>query len=140
MKSIPPIKAMMTPFPHWIASDKPVTEAVRLMAEHGIRHLAIKDGSELVGVVTQRDIQNALTLSKSADHLSIGKVCLRQAYVVELSEPLDRVLLGMADQHLDAALVVKDGKLAGIFTITDACRGFRDLLRSLFPSGGDDAA
>jgi acetoin utilization protein AcuB len=140
VKSIPPIKALMTPFPHWIASNRPVREAVRLMAEHGISHLAIKDGSELVGVVTERDIQNARNLSEAADKLSVGDVGQRNAYVVELSEPLDRVLLGMADQHIDSALVVKDGKLAGIFTLTDACRCFRDLLRSLFPSGGDDAA
>jgi len=130
----------MTPFPHWIASDKPVSEATRLMAEHGVRHLAIKDEDELVGVVTQRDILNARKLNEAADQLLVGEVCVRHAFVVGLTEPLDRVLLGMADQQVDSALVVKDGKLAGIFTVTDVCRSFRELLRSLFPSGGDDAA
>jgi CBS domain-containing protein len=110
------------------------------MKQHGIRHLAVKSEGELVAVITERDIRNARNLNSDADDLSVGEICLRHAYVVELSEPLDRVLLGMADQHIDSALVVKDGKLAGIFTISDACRGFRKLLRSLFPSGGDDAA
>jgi hypothetical protein len=36
--------------------------------------------------------------------------------------------------------VVKEDKLAGIFTMSDACRHFAKLLRSLFPPGGDDAA
>ena len=36
----------------------------------------------------------------------------------------DRVLLHMADEHIGCALVVKDGRLAGIFTTTDACRVF----------------
>ena len=140
MKSIPQIKALMTPFPHWIASERPVSEAVRVMADHNIRHLAVKTGGELVAVVTERDIQNARNLKTQADELAVGEICVRHAYVVELTEPLDRVLRGMADKHIDSALVVKDGKLAGIFTISDACRGFGDLLRSLFPSGGDDAA
>lgn len=140
VKSIPQIKAVMTPFPHWISSDRPVSEAVRLMADHGIRHLAVKTGAKLVAVVTEHDVRNARNLNPQADQLEVGDICGKQAYVVELSEPLDRVLLGMADNYVDSALVVKDGKLAGIFTITDACRGFGDLLRSLFPSGGDDAA
>jgi CBS domain-containing protein len=140
MKSIPRIKAVMTPFPHWIASERPVSEAVRLMADHDIRHLAVKSGGELVAVVTERDIQNARQLNAKADRLAVGDICVKQVYVVELTEPLDRVLLGMADKYTDSALVVKDGKLAGIFTITDACRRFGDLLRSLFPAGGDDAA
>ena len=46
MNSIPQIKAVMTPFPHWIASERPVSEAVRLMADHSIRHLAVKSGAE----------------------------------------------------------------------------------------------
>lgn len=140
MNSIPQIRAVMTPFPHWVASEQPVSEAVRLMAEHGIRHLAVKTGGELVAVLTERDIQNARNLNPRTDQLAVADVCVRQAYVVELTEPLDRVLRGMAEKYSDSALVVKDGKLAGIFTMTDACRRFGDLLRSLFPSSGDDAA
>ena len=140
MKSIPQIKAVMTPFPHWIASERPVSEAVRLMSDHDIRHLAVKTGGELVAVLTEHDIRNARNLSPKTEELAVGDICMKNAYVVELTEPLDRVLRGRADQYVDSALVVKEGKLAGIFTITDACRGFSDLLRSLFPSGGDDAA
>ncbi len=63
------------------------------------------------------------------------------AYVVELSEPLDIVVLHMARQRIDSALVVKNERLVGIFTMTDACRFLGGLLRSLFPRGqGDDAA
>ena len=45
VKSIPPVKAVMTPFPHWIASEQPVSEAVRLMADHDIRHLMLAAGT-----------------------------------------------------------------------------------------------
>ena len=60
---------------------------------------------------------------------------------MDVNERLDRVLLHMADAHIGSALVVKEGKLAGIFTTNDACRCFADLLRSEFaPEEGDDAA
>jgi hypothetical protein len=47
----------------------------------------------------------------------------------------------MAKRRLGAALVVKDGRLAGIFTLTDACQCFAESLRERFPpAGGDEAA
>jgi CBS domain-containing protein len=47
----------------------------------------------------------------------------------------------MARDHIGAALVVRRGKLVGIFTVTDACRLFAEWLRVRFPgSGGDEAA
>jgi hypothetical protein len=36
--------------------------------------------------------------------------------------------------------VVKEERLVGIFTRTDACRNFAELLRSLFPRNHDDDA
>ncbi len=46
----------------------------------------------------------------------------------------------MAENRLDAALVVKKGRLAGIFTLTDACRCFAEHLRRRFPPDSDDEA
>jgi hypothetical protein len=45
----------------------------------------------------------------------------------------------MAERHIGSALVVKGEKLAGIFTATDAFRGFAQLLRTHYtPSPNDD--
>jgi len=40
---------------------------------------------------------------------------------VDLNTPLDRVLYEMADRQVDATLVVRKGKLVGVFTVMDAC-------------------
>lgn len=143
MKDIPPIKAVMTPFPHWVEIERPVAAARSMMAEHEIHHLPVMDAGQLVSVVTDREIRMVLDAGPnppSEDDLSVRDVCRPGAYVVGLFEPLDRVLQHMAEEHIDSVLVVKDDKLAGIFTHTDACRHFRKLLRQLFPSGGDDTA
>ena len=51
-----------------------------------------------------------------------------------------RILGAELREHIGSALVVKGGKLAGIFTMTDACRSFGEFLRSIFPDTGKDSA
>ena len=144
MKEIPPIKAVMTPFPHFVDCDQPITKALQLMERHGIRHLPVKDGEALVSVITDRDIRAAMgpaVASAPTRRLRVRDVMDREAYVVELSEPLDVVATHMAERRLDCALVVKSERLVGIFTMVDACRCLGGVFRSLFPRGhGDDAA
>ena len=138
MKAIPPMKAVMTPFPYWVDIESPVARARAMMQEHAIRHLPVMEGGNLVSVLGERELQHAAERSEADLH--VRDVCERGPYVVELFEPLDRVLYHMAEHSLDSVLVTKDGKLAGIFTVSDACRHFGKLLRSLFPPGGDSAA
>jgi acetoin utilization protein AcuB len=139
LRGMPPIVALMTPFPHSIAPEAPVSEAQAMMAEHDIRHLPVKRGEELVGTISEREVTMALgPLHGGARR--VGDVA-GEAYVVDLLTPTDEVLLSLADRRLEAALVVKEGRLAGIFTVTDAYRAFADLLGALFPKdGGEDAA
>ncbi len=135
MKAIPPIKAVMTAFPYWVDIDEPLPRAREMMARHAIRHLPVVEGSKLVSFLSEKELQREVE-----EDCRVRDVCQTKAYVVRLSEPLDRVLAYMAEHHLDCVFVVKDGKLAGIFTVSDVCRRFATLLRSLFPGGDDRAA
>jgi acetoin utilization protein AcuB len=140
---IPSIKAVMTPFPWHVDLDEGVSHAKAVMRERGIRHLPVTDGGELVGIVTDRDIglvENATREPAERGALKVRDACVLDAYVVELSEPLDRVLYEMAERHIDSALVVKRGKLAGIFTSSDVCHHFGQFLRMIFDRGSDDVA
>lgn len=137
---MPPIKALMTPFPYSVGVGASLDEAETLMREHRFRHLPVMDGGHLVGVLSDRDLKRAAQPAPGETAPRVGDVARLEAYVVPLTEPADRVLAHMAEHHLDAALVVKEGRLAGIFTATDACRGFADFLRRFFPSGGGEAA
>ncbi len=143
MRHVPLIKSVMTPFPYSIAIDAPIEDAQAMMADHDIRHLPVKDNGKIVSVISERDIR--LTLQSGSQHgkepLRVRDVIVPETYIVELNERLDSVLLHMARHHIGSALVVRNGKLAGIFTMTDACRCYGEYLRSLFPTGnGHDAA
>jgi len=140
---IPSIKAVMTPFPWDCHLDDRVGHAKNVMRERNIRHLPVIDGGDLVGIVTDRDIglvENAIREPAEREALTVRDVCVLDAFVVELSEPLDRVLREMAERHIDSAIVVKRGKLAGIFTSTDACHHFGRFLQMIFDRGDNDAA
>lgn len=133
---VPSVKAVMTPFPWSVEADEPVERARALMREHGIHHLPVTEAGRPAGVVRDDDLDGAAGDGAT----TVGEVFSRRAYVVELDAALDSVLLHMAEHHLDAAVVVRRGRLAGIFTATDACRCFGEWLRDTFdPSGGEAA-
>ena len=140
---IPPVQSVMTPFPWFIHIEDPLARAKEVMEQQGIRHLPVTEDGGPVGVVSARDIR----LLESAIHdpqrraaLRVRDACVLDAFVVETSEPLDRVLLEMARHHIGSVLVVKGKKLAGIFTVTDACRSYGEFLRAMFPDPPDDEA
>jgi CBS domain-containing protein len=134
----------MTPFPHSVDIDAAVAAARQFMREHGIRHLPVTADGELVGLLSERDIR--LHLGQATDDRAAGKTRVRDMhlddpYVVDLNEPLERVLNTMARRHIDSVLVTRNGRLAGVFTVTDVCRSFARFLNDHFrPPGGDEAA
>jgi CBS domain-containing protein len=138
MSRIPTIKSVMRAFPYSLPADGGLQEARRLMESHGIRHLPIVDGDELVGIVTANDLARAEAGGSKAR--SLRELVTSPAYTVGLDEPLDNVALHMATHRLGSALVVRQGKVVGIFTTTDALEVLARHLRRDFPQGGDDAA
>jgi CBS domain-containing protein len=141
---MPSVKLAMTPFPHAIDVGAPLSRAREMMLEYDIHHLPVTERGELVGVISAREVAIGTSISSArspAREPSVGEACARHAYVVEDAERLDHVLLRMAEERVGCALVLRRGKLVGIFTTTDACRSFADWLRAHFPDpGGDEAA
>lgn len=139
VKSIPQVKAVMTPFPHSIEASEATTRAKEMMARHGFHHLPVMEEGQLVGVISEPDLRRAESAGDAADR--VAAITRQDVLLVDLMEPLDRVLARMARRQVGSALVVKEGRLAGIFTATDACRSFAECLRAMFPGeGGDEAA
>ena len=66
-------------------------------------------------------------------YLMVKHIYRSDPYTVDLNEDLVVVLNEMARRHVGAALVLRNGKLAGVFTTTDACREFAKLLQKLSP-------
>ena len=144
MKKIPGIKSVMSPFPYWIDINATLAEAESMLVEHDISHLPVKEHGEIAALIAHSDIDRARANSADKDYVDKAKVadiCVRHPYFVGLDEPLDNVLLHMSNSHISTAIVVKENRLAGIFTQSDAYRWFATFLRDHFRNmGGDDIA
>ncbi len=115
----------MTPFPYSVTIDAPIGAARKLMLDKHVHHLPVTRESELVGIITDRDIKLLLGPelgSPDPRELTVEDGYISDAYIVDLEMPLLDVLKEMVDRHLGAALVTTHGRLAGIFTAQDACR------------------
>ena len=133
MPHMPSIKSVMTPFPYSIDIDAPINEARAFMLKQNIRHLPVISRGKLAGVLTDRDIKLYLGPDldyPKAENTRVRDVYLAEPYIVDLNERLDNVLAAMAAKHIGSVLVTRDGRLAGLFTVTDACRAFREIGRA----------
>src|SRR4051812_17653897 len=131
MRHMPQMLVVMTPFPHHIDVGASLTAAAQMMEEHAIRHLPVFERGDIIGVISQRDLQRAHPPGhplSSETELVVGDLCTIPPYFVDVSDPLDRVLDAMADKRLGSALVLKEGDLVGVFTAVDAYRLLTDML------------
>lgn len=145
MRAVPKMKSVMTPFPHSINRREPIGAARRLMMQHHVHHLPVVDNREPIGMITDRDIK--LILGPEFDYpdpkeLSVEDAMIEPAYVVDIDTSLITVLDKMHQQRIGSAVVTRDGRLAGIFSASDACRELSLWLKREFPDpdAGIDAA
>jgi predicted transcriptional regulator len=138
----PSLKVAMTPFPFAIPIDATLAEAGRMMAEHDVHHLPVIDEEHaIVGLLSNLDLMAVTKGKRQGQGMRVGGACTKDVYIVDLEEPIDNVVLTMAERHIGSAVVTRHGKLAGIFTWVDACRCLGEVLRAGRPSSkGDDAA
>lgn len=140
MKTMPRIGSVMTPFPYSLGPEDSLPTVRRMMGEHRIRHLPVMVKDSPAGVITDQDMRRAAAVGGSDAELKVGDLALSETCEFDISAPLDMVLSEMAARLLDCALVLKGGKLVGIFTSTDACRAFADFLRREAPSADGESA
>ena len=139
---MPTVGAAMTPFPYSVGPDASVLEVEQLMQLHRIRHVPVQEEGRVLGVISQRDLfhlVHAALPDTDKGRLRIRHLLQPDPYVTEMTAPLDEVAAELAERHVGSAVVLRHGKLAGIFSTVDACRLLADFLRDRFPEGPEAA-
>jgi CBS domain-containing protein len=140
MRHMPTLTEIMTPFPLQVEESMSINDAIQLMAEKTFNHLPVVFEHDVVGLLSTADIKLAQMPGHATTEfteLTVGDICRRRIYVVDLHVRLDQVLDQMAAEAWDAAIVLREGRLAGIFTSHDACRIFSRLLKKEYLPDGD---
>lgn len=126
---MPTVERYMTREPYRVCSGDSVRHARKLMLDHQIRHLPVLDGEQLVGVVSQHDLDVVAAISETdLERIEVARVMTPPIEVWGQS-PLDEVSALMKDNRRDCVVVKGGHGIEGIFTATDALEALADLVR-----------
>ena len=129
------LEQVMTEFPHTIQAHENAERAHELLREYGVRHLPVEVDNRIVGVLSDRDVNLALSLrGDRPSDISVLSLCSKPAYMVEKDEPMTLVLRTMAEQRYGCVLVAERGRLVGIATTSDLLRWMADWIDAAPPA------
>ena len=127
--AVPTVSDYMTAGPYCVGPDDPLPRAHEVMREHAIRHLPVIKGSELVGILSDRDLNLVQTLAHARpDEITVEDAMTPDPYVVAPDVPLSKVARVMVERKIGSAIVIERGQVAGVFTITDALQALIEAL------------
>lgn len=115
------VREVMTASPVVLEQDTPLTEAARVMREHGIGDVLVAlPGGGLYGLATDRDIVvRALADQRDPSGTAIGDICTSHVVAVSPDEDADNVVTLMREHGVRRIPVTEDGQVVGIVTMGD---------------------
>jgi CBS domain-containing protein len=97
-----------------------VRDAMQLMVERNIAALVLTNGSEVVGVVSERDILRAISKDGGATlNAPVGHILAGSPVSVSPEETTKRVMHLMTHSRVRHLPVMENGKLVGIVSVGD---------------------
>jgi len=140
------VNDLMTVDPLEIATDTPLRQVIYLMQREGIRQLPVVDNSELVGIITDRDVRLAVdspVVSQDMPHRKdtiekfTAETCMTPNPMTVTPELSAYTVAGMlATYKFGSFPVVDHGVLVGIITTSDYLTFFAGLEKRLEPAIG----
>ncbi|MBI3312356.1 MAG: CBS domain-containing protein [Candidatus Omnitrophica bacterium] len=124
------VKQYMSSHPYWIKDQATVQEAIDLVLEKKIRHLPVKKGEQVIGIITDRDLRFLFGMRGTPlGAQRVASFCDQHPYTVAPDTLLSEAAQAMVEHRHEAAIVMEGGKMVGIFTTMDACRALADLAK-----------
>jgi acetoin utilization protein AcuB len=131
MKTIPAIQRYMSTSPHTIGAEQTLQKAHDVMREHSIRHLPVMQGNQLVGIVSDRDVQLILGIEGTdATKVTVEDAMTQDVITVDPDTGLDEVSDLMAERKAGSVVVMQNHHVVGIFTTVDGMRALSELLQT----------
>lgn len=97
-----------------------VKEAVDEMRERGVAALVVESGGAIMGIVSERDIVNALSrFRERALSMSVKEILTLAIVTVAPNDSIKRAMSLMTRHRVRQLPVIEDGRLAGIVSVGD---------------------
>jgi acetoin utilization protein AcuB len=125
MKDIGTVKIseVMTRAPRSIEPHQSVETARAWMDELRIRHLPVRENGEVVGILSDRDLNLVVGARPGAKSLKVEDAMISSVRAVSDNRLVGDVAREMLEHRVGSVIVTgRDGGLLGIFTDSDALR------------------
>lgn len=109
-----------------INSDRTAQDASRVMTEHEIGSLVVVGDGKPIGIVTERDIvRKVCTRDTVSSRVPLIEIMSSPVVTAEPDMPIETAVQRMFNNKIRRLVIVEDGKLVGIVTVSDLAKYVR---------------
>ena len=106
-----------------IEPEDPVLEAIRMMADRGVGALLVMRGTELAGIVSERDYaRKVVLLGRSSAETPVWQIMTSPVITVPLDASVQDCMRLMTERRIRHLPVVESGQVLGMISIGDLVR------------------
>lgn len=122
------VRDIMTPLVKGVPCDAPLSEAALIMREDDTGFVPVLQGTDLIGVVTDRDIVTRGVVSgRKTDEMPVSAVMTPCISTVRHDYDVSAAARRMKDEHVRRLMVVDEkGMLIGVVSLADLATGTDD--------------
>ena len=126
-----PVKVYMTKKLLGVKPDTTVQEASKIMMEFEVGSLVvINDEGNVVGFFTKSDVLRRVIVPGLPYTTPVKEIMTKELITVDANTPLGEVLRKMAEHRIKHILIEEEGKIVGIFTLSDLLEASRRRLET----------
>lgn len=120
MKTVEDILAVRGPSVITAPSTSTVKEAAKLMTEANVGSVVIREGREVQGIFTERDLlSRVVACGKDPSLVTLAEVMSAPVEACGLSDSVDECAARLTEGHIRHLIVVEDGALVGLISFRD---------------------
>lgn len=106
-----------------IEAEEPVLAAIQIMADRRVGALPVLRGSELVGIISERDYaRKVILLRRSSAETPVWQIMTSPVVTVTPAESVRRCMELMTERRIRHLPVTDEGRLVGMVSIGDCVR------------------
>jgi CBS domain-containing protein len=114
------IRELMAPRPVVVPPTSTLAEVAQLMRDGDIGDVIVQDGSQVRGIVTDRDIVvRAVAEDQAPSDITVDEICSIGLVTLGPDDPIDRAVQLMRENAVRRLPVTEDGRAIGIVSLGD---------------------
>jgi len=125
-----PIKVYMTKKLIGVSPEDTIQEACKIMVKFDIGSLVVVEDDRVIGFFTKSDIIRRVIVPGLPYTTPVKEIMTRDLITTDANTPVREVLKIMAHHRIKHILIEEEGKIVGIFTLSDLLEATRRKLET----------